>query len=434
VTHQRPGLIERLRARGLKGAVASAYRRLGNTTTGKWRNMANQKIDLSNLSPDYQRFVADLFVRKRVDLASFCTEISPNDEMFFKAILPGYGNEPNVSYFKYVESALRIFDVYRQLVDGFLGGFAHVGSVLDFGSGYGRLTRSLLQHLPRERIWVSDIYAGAMAWQAQTLGVNALMSVKDPDRFALDKSFSVVFAGSVFSHLPDALFQRWLNRLYRLVAPDGILVFSVHGAPLLPQGEQMTPEGLRYLEHSESDSLGADVYGMTYVTEAYVDASIARLDPSRQVQFRRFNKGLYENQDLYVIGGAQRDLPDLSLRISPIGGFEGATEGAGGDLGFAGWAIDLNRGHQIARFEVYCDDERIHVGEPIADLARVLAYFPGAPNVPVRWSFTLPARLRRPHAVIRVELHSSSGAVAYAYATPPTPEALRSGRLQAIAT
>jgi SAM-dependent methyltransferase len=281
---------------------------------------------------------------------------------------------------------------------------------------------------------VSDIYAVSMAWQAQTFGVNALMSVKDPDLFALDRSFSVVFAGSVFSHLPDALFQRWLKRLYRLVAPDGILVFSVHGVPLLPQGEQIGPDGLRYLEHSESDSLGADVYGMTYVTEAYVEASIARLDAARQVTFRRFDKGLYENQDLYIVGGAQRDLPDIGLRISPIGGFEGATEGAGGELHFAGWGIDLNRGHQIARLEVYCDDGRIHVGEPIADLARALAYFPGAPNMPVRWSFTLPAGLRRPHAVIRVELHSSSGAVAYAYATPPSPESLRSEALRGVAT
>ena len=386
-------------------------------------------MDLSDLNPNFQRFVADLLERKHVESASFCTAISPDDEMFFKAILPGYDHEPNISYFKYVESTLRIFDVYRQLIDGLLGGFANVRSTLDFGSGYGRLTRSLVQHLPRERIWVSDLYPGAMAWQKQMFGVNALASVKDPDRFALDRTFSVVFAGSVFSHLPDALFQRWSQVLYRLTAADGILVFSVHGDALLPAGERMGPEGLRYLAFSESSSLGSDVYGMTYVNEDYVDATLARLDQSRRVQFRRFPKGLYENQDLYVVAGPSVDLGDFALRISPMGGFEHMAVTGEGEVGFLGWAIDFNQGHQITRFEAFHDAERVHVGAPVADADRLLRYFPGAPNIPVRWHFSLPSRLVGSPCVIRVELHSSSGSVAYAYAGLPgggaIPESLR---------
>jgi hypothetical protein len=32
----------------------------------------------------------------------------------------------------------------------------------DFASGYGRFTRFLVKELPRERVWVSDIYANAV--------------------------------------------------------------------------------------------------------------------------------------------------------------------------------------------------------------------------------------------------------------------------------
>lgn len=380
-------------------------------------------MDLDNLNADFRRFVADVLVRKHANPASFCTKISPDDEMFFGAIMPGYGNEPNLSYFKYVESALRTFDVYRQLVDGLLGGFSNVRSVLDFGSGYGRLTRLLVQHLPREKIWVADVYRGAMAWQERTFGVNAVMSATDPDRFTLDQSFSVVFAGSVFSHLPDALFQRWLKRLYRLVAPDGILAFSVHGEELLPAGELPGPEGIRYLAFSESKTLGSDVYGMAYVSEAYVEASIAHLDQARRVQFRQFRKGLYENQNLYVVAGERVDLRAFSLQISPMGGFENISVSAEGNLDLFGWGIDLNPGHQITRLEVFCDTRKIHVGAPVIDYDRIWQYFPGAPNMPVRWHCTLPSHLRRPHSMVRVELHSSSAAVAYAYAAVPESEA-----------
>ena len=406
--------LPRRHANRLLALVRRAKVRLGVT---------NRKMDLGDLNGAFRQFVADLLVRNHADPAKFCTEIAADDEMFFKAVLPGYGYEPNISYFKYVESALRTFEVYRQLVAAHWGGFANVRSVLDFGSGYGRLTRSLVQHLPRESIWVADIYPGAMAWQNRMFGVNTLMSVKDPDRFAPDRSFSVIFAGSVFSHLPDALFQRWLKRLYRQTAPDGILAFSVHGEKLLPAGERMGPAGIHFLAFSEGDSLGPDVYGMTYVSEAYVDASIARLGQGRHVQYRRFPNGLYENQDLYVVAGESIDLRDFALRIPPIAGFEHVSDPAEGDVEFFGWAIDFNRGHRITRFEVFCDAQSIHVGAPGAELERLRHFCPGSPNAPVQWHFSLPRRLRHPQCVIRVEVHSSSGAAAYAYAAVPEGEA-----------
>lgn len=180
--------------------------------------MTKQNFKLINLNSDFQRFIEDLLLRKNAK--HLFTEISPKDEMFANAILPGYQDELNISFFRYIESALGMFDVYQQLVETYFGDFANVNNVLDFGSGYGRLTRSLVQHLPAKNIWISDLYSDAMAWQEQVFGVNAVVSTKDPDQFPLDQSFSVVFVGSVFSHLPDELFQRWLRRLYHLTSPD----------------------------------------------------------------------------------------------------------------------------------------------------------------------------------------------------------------------
>ena len=393
--------------------------------------MTNKNHKLSDLNSDFQRFVTDLLLRKNA--SHLCTEISTEDEMFVKAIMPSYENELNISYFKYIESVFRMFDVYHQLVEAHFENFSKVVNVLDFGSGYGRLTRSLINHLLAKNIWVSDIYSEAMAWQEQMFGVKTIVSVKDPDQFTLDQSFSVVFAGSVFSHLPDALFQRWLKRLYHLTSPDGILVFSVHDEKSLPAGERMGKDGIHYLTFSESDSLSTDVYGMTYVTDAYIKRSVEQLDPFQHLQFHRFPKALYENQDLYVIVKNKIRHPGFTIKISPMGGFITMYPGPEKSITFSGWAIDLNQGHHVISFVVFCDARQIHDSTTLKDYEEVSRFFPGAPNMPVLWSFTLPASMFQAHCLIRIELHSSSGSVGYAYATVPEGDMVP-GFLRGLAT
>ena len=391
--------------------------------------MTKQNFELIDLNSDFQRFVEDLLLRKNAK--HFFTEISPEDEMFANAILPGYKNEVNISFFRYIESALGMFDVYQQLVETYFGDFANVDKVLDFGSGYGRLTRSLTQHLPAKNIWVSDLYSDAMTWQEQVFGVNTVVSTKDPGQFPLDQSFSVVFVGSVFSHLPDELFQRWLRRLYDLTSPDGVLVFSVHDEKLLPatsrkrmiiwgrKRERIGKNGIRYFASSESDSLGTDIYGMTYVTEAYVRKSVEQLDPIRRVQYQRFPKALYQTQDIYVVAKKAIENPDFTIKIPPRGGFLAMFPDAGESIKFSGWTIDLNQGHQIIRFAVFCDSVRIQVSTNTTDYEEALHHYPGAPNMPLQWSFSLPAGMCQPRCLICVEFHSSCGSVGHVYATIP---------------
>jgi SAM-dependent methyltransferase len=343
--------------------------------------------------------------------------------MFWQAVMPSYGGRLGLSHWKYVESCLRMFDVYRQLVDGALGGFDRLGPVLDFGSGYGRLTRSLVQRLPRERIWVSDLYGHAIAWQAETLGVNALLSVTAPQRLALAQRHSLVFAGSVFSHLPDRLFRGWLERLYRLVADDGVLAFSVHDARLLPEGVQMDAQGIGYLHASESLSHSTEIYGGTYVTRAYVEGAVASACGVDAARIRCFPLGLYEKQDLYLVPGASVDLSGFELRITPIGGFQGAVRRPDGSLHAEGWGVELNPGHRLERADVFDGERRVASVEPVHDDPQLLRYFPGAPIPGARWSFDLPAADSRAdlRVDLRVELASSAGPVAFAYVSGGDP-------------
>jgi SAM-dependent methyltransferase len=374
------------------------------------------------VSPTYRRFILDNLSHYGIDPERFCRPLPGADEMFFKALLPNYEHDVDIAAFKFVESTLRFFDTYRQIVEQVFGGFEKLGGVMDFASGYGRLTRLLEQRLPRERIWVSDIYADAMAWQAQAFGVNTLVSAPNPDAVAHDRTHDIVFVGSLFSHLPTGLFERWLQRLYRMVAPGGVLAFSVHDMGFLPPGETPDPSGLSFYRASESGSLDHDIYGMSYVTEAYVAAAVATLPGGPA--YRRFGKGAYENQDLYVVAGPGRSLEGLRVASTPMGGFESATALTNGDVEFAGWAIERTAGERIERLRIWADGAERGVVEPSGERPDVLTSFPASANVPVAWRFRLSREATPPDALVRVDLESGSGLTGRLYAAFPPPTAM----------
>jgi hypothetical protein len=312
-----------------------------------------------------------------------------------------------------VESTLRTYDAYRQIAEH-LGGFGALGPVLDFGSGWGRLTRALVAHAPRREIWVSDLYAAAIGWQAETFGVNALVSVTHPDRFACPQRFGLVFAASVFSHLPDGLFRGWIARLHAQVADGGVLAFSVHDASFAPAGQAVGEGGIGYEARSESATHGLDIYGMSYVTEAYVRGAVAA-ELGADVAVRRFPRALFENQDLYVVAGQGADLEGLAVTTPPLVGVGPLKPG--GPL--SGWVLEPAPGAEIAEVSLFAGDERLATtapGEPRPDL---MTFFPGAPNPPRAWRFEGPFPAG---AVLRVEAIGGAGRTASGYAVPDAAE------------
>jgi SAM-dependent methyltransferase len=105
-------------------------------------------------------------------------------------------------------------------------------SILDFGCGCGRVIRHL-RHLPAT-LHGCDTNPVAVEWCAEHLAfgqfaVNALESPLDFD----DESFDLVYALSVFTHLPLRLQFQWMTELRRVLRPGGVLVLSLHGDALL---------------------------------------------------------------------------------------------------------------------------------------------------------------------------------------------------------
>jgi SAM-dependent methyltransferase len=373
-------------------------------------------MDFSELDNHFKIFVSDYLKKMVKNPETFLTRIAPTCEMYHGVILPGYNNEKNISYFKYLESGKRTFDIFRQITDFAFPGFKNLNSVLDFASGHGRLTRFLIQYLPAEIVWVSDVDPVAVTWQKNYFGVNGIMSSNDPGEFADNRQYDFIFVGSFFSHMPDGSFQKWLRRLFDMVSEGGVLAFSSHDETYLPADVVMAPEGIIFLPRSECEErIPTSIYGMSYVTEEFVRRSAEDLQPGRTLPFRRFHKALYENQDLYLISKrVDLDFPSFDLVITPMGGFEKFTT-KGARMEFSGWGIDFNPGRIITHIEIYINEDLDRRIKPDSTREDILKYFPKAVNVPVGWSFNLPAASLGAGDTLKVRLVSESGASSWCY-------------------
>src|SRR5271165_878115 len=90
---------------------------------------------------------------------------------------------------KHFETGKSIADSVSQIVRWKFQGFGNLDRFLDFASGYGRVTRFLVQEIAPERVWVSEISASAVEFQKANLGVNGFVSASHPNDLDVEERF-----------------------------------------------------------------------------------------------------------------------------------------------------------------------------------------------------------------------------------------------------
>ncbi|GEM_PF-885390 len=100
-------------------------------------------------------------------------------------------------------------------------------SVLDYGCGWGRMTRLLPYYFDSSRIVGVDV-DGDLVESANTLlpGIRHQQITSMQTLPFEDGAFDVVFANSVFSHLSEKSARFTLRELARVLGPRGVLVIS----------------------------------------------------------------------------------------------------------------------------------------------------------------------------------------------------------------
>jgi len=340
------------------------------------------------------------------------TRIHPGDQMLRHSLR--HWGEANRSVSQYYGVALQQHHAARQLLALVQPGGTEGLAILDFACGWGRLLRFLAHSVPPAQVWASEVQPEAVRFVREEYGVSSVPSAFDPDEFRPGRSFDFIWVASLFSHLPDALFQRWLSRLLELLTPSGTLCFSVIGERLLPSNVPMPASGIHFENASEIEELDNRAYGTSFVTEGYVRRAIAAAQGTASGHAVRLRQGLANEQDLYVVPkDPGLDLGALArFRRGAWGWVDEIALDRGGLLRLAGWAATLDEG-PAESVQVRVDGEsfEVPVGQAREDVARVLG---DARLEASGWSFE--RTLAHPRAFVEASARSTRGDSALLYA------------------
>lgn len=108
-----------------------------------------------------------------------------------------------------------------------------IRNILDFGCGYGRVLRALRAGYPKATITACDLMEEATKFCADTFDAVPVTGYDDLTKIELIEKFDVIWVGSVFTHLPVERWEPLLNYFQKNLAPNGVLVFTIHGRTAL---------------------------------------------------------------------------------------------------------------------------------------------------------------------------------------------------------
>jgi SAM-dependent methyltransferase len=101
------------------------------------------------------------------------------------------------------------------------------GPILDFGCEWGRILRFFLKDLDQKYIHGVDVEPSAIAECRDTKvpGDIQLIAPHGSLSFSND-TFQIVYAYSVFTHLPEQAAAHWMHEIKRVLKPEGRIVFT----------------------------------------------------------------------------------------------------------------------------------------------------------------------------------------------------------------
>lgn len=179
-------------------------------------------------------------------------------------------------------------------------------NVLEFAAGFGRVARHAREVFKNHHYVASDIHPEAVEFLHTSCGVDAARSAHEPEALDVGTDYDYIFVLSLFSHLPDRSFGRWLAALYSILAGNGTLLFTTHGDPArrkfpVPFEAMLDRErGWGYGCDSDQPDLAGDEYGTMVVTPWYVLQAIQANCPGFELV--RFDAGVWFGlQDEWMI-------------------------------------------------------------------------------------------------------------------------------------
>ncbi len=115
--------------------------------------------------------------------------------------------------------------------------------ILDFGCGWGRITRFFLKDVPGDHVVGIDVDPDIIEVCRSTVGAGRFQAIDaQPPTNLPDESFDVIFAYSVFSHLAEPTHQAWITEFARLLRSGGLLFATTRKRSFIDYCNGLTEE------------------------------------------------------------------------------------------------------------------------------------------------------------------------------------------------
>ena len=133
-----------------------------------------------------------------------------------------------------LRDGLLVYRLFKTIVEGLIGDLGSCQAILDFGCGWGRVTRFFLRDIEPDKVWGVDHYDKAIETCHRTNHWHNFRHIDPfpPTAFA-SSTFDLIFAYSVFSHLSEPAQLAWVEEFARLLRPGGVLIATTWDRELI---------------------------------------------------------------------------------------------------------------------------------------------------------------------------------------------------------
>jgi SAM-dependent methyltransferase len=181
----------------------------------------------------------------------------------------------------FVESGRQQAQIIRSAAERHRAPLEDAGRMLDFGCGCGRVLRHWAE-LDGPEIHGSDFNERLANWCGANLPfVTASVNGLAPPLEYEAERFDLVYAISVFTHLPHDLERAWIEELSRIVEPGGLFLLTTHGDSY---ADRLDPEERALYDAGEPLVRWPRVAGSNLCTTFYPEAYVrSRLAPGLEL-------------------------------------------------------------------------------------------------------------------------------------------------------
>ncbi len=127
----------------------------------------------------------------------------------------------------YLQVGLSAMESIQNSVTEYRGKTPH--SILDFPSGFGRITRFLRVAFPQADIECAEINKSALRFCKRTFGTDSTQSENDFSKLRLKRNYDLIWCGSLITHLSYERSKTLLSCFYQHLNPGGLCLFTTHG-------------------------------------------------------------------------------------------------------------------------------------------------------------------------------------------------------------